>query len=133
MVAARRYFIFLAVHKLSLLALGSFLIVAPFTLLLAVLAVASFRNQSPLVLPVWLQAVPVSGAILAIVSLVVIRKSEGILAGRRLAVAVLWDCSLMCLAYWAYYSATYLAIRQQSDDFVQNSLAELTPRPNSPW
>jgi hypothetical protein len=125
MHAARRYFIFLAVQKLSLLALGSFLIVAPFTLFLVVLAVASFRNQTPLILPVWLQAVPVSGAILAIVSLVLIRKSEGILAGRRLAIAVLWDCTLMCLAYWAYYSATYLAIRQQSDDFVQKWIQKI--------
>jgi hypothetical protein len=112
-------------QKLSLLALASFLIAALSTLVLVVLAIASFRSQSPLFLPAWLQAVPVIGAILALVSLVIIRRSEGILAGRRLAVAALWSCTLVCLAYWAYYSATYLAIRQQSDDFVENWIKKI--------
>jgi hypothetical protein len=112
-------------RRLSLLALGSLLIAVPFTGILAIQAIMCLRNQTPLLLPVMVQLIPIVTAALAVVSLVLIRKSEGVLAGRKLALAALWICVLVCLAYWSYYAATYLAVRQQADKFVQAWMRKL--------
>jgi hypothetical protein len=106
-------------QRLSLLALGSLLIALPFTAILAVYAAWCLRGKEPIIMPPLAQMIPIVAIVMALVALVLIRRSDGVLAGRRVALTALWICVLVSLAYWAYFAATYLAVRQQSDVFVQ--------------
>src|SRR5207245_2521956 len=55
-----------------------------------------------------------------------VRRSEGTLGGRKLAVAAASICALVGLVYWSYYLATFLAMRQRADAEGRKFLAEVS-------
>lgn len=73
----------------------------------------------------FLAIVPIGGGVLSLVALVQIQRSEGTLAGEKVARWGLLLSVLVGLSYWAYYGATYFAIRQEADKFGQEYLKEL--------
>ena len=86
---------------------------------------------SPLCGAPWLQGaagglVPLAAAVLSMVGLVRIRRSEGTLAGEKVARWGLLLSILFGLGYWAYFGATYFAIAREADQFGHDFLDKLS-------
>jgi hypothetical protein len=105
-------------RRLSGFAVASLVLAALFAVGLVMAAVLAMGNRTPLLLPVWLQTVPVIGAVLALIALFLIRQSEGTLAGGKAAIWGWWLSVVSGLGYWAYLGATYFAVNQQAERFV---------------
>jgi hypothetical protein len=104
-------------QPLSLLALAGFVLAVLYAAVMAVCAATALFNRSPLLLPLGLFVLPLAAAAVSWVARNRIRDSEGTLGGARLAS---WGVGLSViggLLYGAYYTATYLAVRQQAVAF----------------
>jgi hypothetical protein len=106
-------------RKISGFAIASVVIGVLFALFLIVEGAWAVRDQAPVLLPVYVQAVPCIGAALALVALFFIAGSEGTLAGRKLAIWGLGICVVGVLTYWAYFGALYMAVSNQADAFTR--------------
>jgi hypothetical protein len=115
-------------RRISGLAIASLTVALLFALCLLLGAITGFRDHSPLLLPVWLQMLPVIAAVLALAALYLIRHSEGTLAGARMAGWGWWLAVILGLGYWAYYGATYLAVVQQAETFTLAWLEKMANR-----
>jgi hypothetical protein len=115
----------LAYRRLSAMAVASVALGGSFAIYLVFAGLVGLRERTPLLLVAPVQAIPVLGFALAMISLLLINKSDGTLAGRSLANWGLWLSVVFGLGYWAYYGATYFAVRQQSDVFVTEWLNKL--------
>jgi hypothetical protein len=73
----------------------------------------------------WLQLMGVVAAGLALGAQLLIRRSEGTLAGSRLARWAWWMSVLVLVAYWSYFGATRFVVLSQADSFVQTWFDEL--------
>jgi hypothetical protein len=112
-------------RRVSGMAVTSLTIVLFFAVCMLVGTIWSFRDHSPLLLPVWLQVLPVAAGALALAALYLIRHSEGTLAGARMAGWGWWLAVILALGYWAYYGATYFAVTQQADNFTRGWLTRM--------
>jgi hypothetical protein len=106
-------------RPLSSAALAGFALAVVYAVIVLVGWVVSLWVHSPWVLPLPLFLIPVAAALLSWLARSQIQKSENTLAGLRLA---RWGIGLsvaLGLSYLAYYTATYLAVRQQAGTFVE--------------
>jgi hypothetical protein len=108
----------LVYRRISVFAIAGLVLACAFTFLVVIDAAVAFRKKTPVLLPVWVQALAVIGAIVSLVGLVRINRSEGTLAGARMAKWGWWVSVISGLGYWAYYVATYFAITQQAETFT---------------
>jgi len=106
--------------RISGFAIAGFVLTIIYIISLGVASYASFRYRAPLLLSYWAQALPLIAAILSAVGLVLIRRSQGILAGAALAMTGLWLSVLFGLGYTAYFVATRFAILNQANQFTLN-------------
>jgi hypothetical protein len=83
---------------------------------------AAFFARTPLLLPAPVLALFFVGAGLSLAALMLISRSEGVLAGTRLAVTGLLISGVFGLGYLAYYGAIYFALKEQADRFTVNWL-----------
>ncbi|HMC90169.1 MAG TPA: hypothetical protein VKI17_11505, partial [Gemmataceae bacterium] len=97
-----------------------------------IMAAWGLRDQSPVLLPAYLQAVPVVGIGLALTGLILISRSEGTLTGRKLANWGLGVCALTALGYWAYYAALSFAVGDQAETFARNWFQKLMASGDDP-
>jgi hypothetical protein len=111
--------------RLSGFAIAGFAAGAFFAICLAVQTALGLHRGEPVLLHPVIQAVPVAGIILSLIALLVISRSEGTLAGRWLALSGMWLSLVAGLGYYAYYGATYMAVRQQADEFVNRYFKDL--------
>ncbi len=89
----------------------------------------AFVRGDPLLLTGWLvlfsAGFPIAGAAFSYVAMVRIQRSEGTLAGEKLARWGLLISVLVGLSYWAYVIATYIAIGQDAGRFADRFLTDL--------
>ena len=116
----------LAYRKISGIAVTSFALGGIFAIYVMFAGLVGLRDRTPLLLSAPAQAVPVFGFSLSLLALLLINKSDGTLGGRWLATWGLWLSIIFGLGYWAYFGATYFAVRQQSDVFVREWFNKLT-------
>jgi hypothetical protein len=109
-----------AYQRISGFAIAAFMVGILFALILLIMLAWGLRDQAPVMLPAYLQAIPVIGIGLALTALVLISRSEGTLSGRRLANWGLGISLLTALSYWAYYGATAFAVSDQAESFARN-------------
>jgi hypothetical protein len=115
----------LVYRRISGFAIAGFALALGYALILVVLGARGMYDGSPLLLSAWAQAVPFASAALSGLALLLIARSGGLLAGGRLASIGLWLSIVFGLGYIAYYVATYFAIRQQADVFVERWFTKL--------
>jgi hypothetical protein len=115
-------------RRVSGIAIASLTVALLFGLCLLVGAIMGFRDHSPLLLPVGLQVLPIVSALLALAALYLIRRSEGTLAGARMAAWGWWLAVVFGLGYWAYYGATYFAVVQQAETFTRAWFEKMAQR-----
>src|SRR5207245_1657999 len=106
-------------QRISGFAITSVVIGVLFALFLVIEGAWALRDQTPVLLPVYLQAIPCIGAACALVALFFIAASEGTLGGRKLALWGLGICMVGVLTYWAYFGALYMAVNNQADVFTR--------------
>jgi hypothetical protein len=108
-----------AYQPVSGLAIGGLLVSGVYALIILVLGGAALYSSSPLLLPGWVSiGLPVVGAVLCFLARRQIQTSEGTRAGLTLANWGWW-LSIVCgLGYFAFYAATYFAVRNQAEAFT---------------
>jgi hypothetical protein len=99
---------------LSLVALGSLLVSAAAALTVVVGGLIAAIYHTPLLLPLWVLALPVATALCCVWARYRIKTSEGTLSGLALTSWGIGLSLLFGLGYSAYYAATYLAVRSQA-------------------
>jgi len=118
-----------AYRPLSLLALCGVGVSGLFAAVVILGGLVAFFRGDPLLLTGWLAVFsagfPLAGAAVSYVALVRIQRSEGTLAGEKLARWGLVLSILVGLSYWAYVGATYVAIGQDAGRFAEKFLTEL--------
>jgi hypothetical protein len=102
-------------QPLSILAVVGLVIAIGYALAVAVGSVIALSKGSPWIMGGWTALFPVLAVLVSAVAWLQIQRSEGTLGGRRLALSGLGIALAVGLGYWAYYLATYLAIRQKAD------------------
>jgi hypothetical protein len=117
-----------AYRPLSLIAVAGCGLAGLYTAFVLIGGLVNFLRGTP-----WLQhpslvLIPIVAAVLSIVGLVTIQRSEGTLAGEKAARWGLALSILVGLGYWAYYGATYVAIGREADGFARDFLQKLTRR-----
>ncbi|HEV3235601.1 MAG TPA: hypothetical protein VGZ25_01350 [Gemmataceae bacterium] len=110
---------------LSLLAIVGFCLALPYALFISAGALIALYVGSPYLLGGLTAILPIAAAVLCGIALVRINRSEGTLGGARLAIWGLRLSLLFGLGYWAYFIATFFAIRQQADEFSQKWLQKI--------
>jgi hypothetical protein len=113
-------------RRVSGFAIASLIVSVFFGLWVAISALVGFRSRSPVLLPIYVQMLPVAGAVLALIAMLLIRRSEGTLAGARLATWALLLCAVFGLGYWAYYGATDIAVCNQAEAFTREWFKKIT-------
>ena len=114
-------------QRVSGFAIAGFIVSAIFAADVSIEAVLGVWNRSPVLIHPMMQMVAAIGLVLSVIALIVIKRSEGTLAGHGLAVGGAGLSVVFGLGYVAYYWATYFATCQQADTFVKawfNKLAE---------
>ena len=106
-------------RRLSGFAIASLAVGGLYLLILIISTAWALRDQTPVDLPVYMQAVPILGIALALVSMFFISHSDGTLGGRKLASWGLGTCLVASLGYWAYYTALDFAISDQAEVFTR--------------
>jgi len=106
-------------RRISGFAIASLIVSVIFGLWIVISALAGFRSRSPVLLPIYAQMLPIAGAVLALIAMLLIRRSEGTLAGVKLATWALLLCAVFGLGYWAYYGATDIAVCNQAEAFTR--------------
>jgi hypothetical protein len=89
-----------------------------FALYVLVIGGLGLYERTPMLLPPVIEMLAVIGAVLSLIAFWVIRRSEGTLAGMRLAQWGWWVSVVFGLGYAAYYATTYFAVRQQAERFT---------------
>jgi hypothetical protein len=109
----------LVYQRISGFAIAGLIVAVAYALSVAVAGYMGVRSQTPILLPMGLQPLPLLAVVLSLVAMFLIRRSEGTLAGLQLAKIGFWLSVVFGLGYWAYYAATYIAVCQQADTFTQ--------------
>jgi hypothetical protein len=80
---------------------------------------------NPWLMPFWTILIPIAAAVLSLLGLLRVQRSEGTLAGEKAARWGLMLSALVGLSYWAYVGATYFAITREAGKFGQDFLGKL--------
>jgi hypothetical protein len=112
-------------RRVSGFAIAGFSLAVLFALYLVIAGARGMYDGSPLLLSPSMQALPFLSAALSGIALFLIARSGGLLAGGKLATVGLWISIVFGLGYIAYFVATYFAIRQQADAYVERWFAKL--------
>jgi hypothetical protein len=96
-----------------------------YTVVVILGGLAAFLRGDPWLLPGWTVLFPVTAAVLSLLGLLQIQRSEGTLAGEKVARWGLLLSVLVGLSYWAYVGATYYAITSGADRFARGFMDEL--------
>lgn len=111
-------------QRLSALAVVGFALAILFSGFTGLQVLLGMASDAPVLNP-WLVLLTAISAAVSLLGLLVVSRSEGTLAGMRLAQWGWW-LSLVCgLGYGAYYWATYMAITQQANEFVMEWFEKL--------
>jgi hypothetical protein len=114
-----------AYRPLSLLAILGLGLGSLYAIVIGVGGLLAFLRGNPWLLPGWTAVFPIAAAALSVVALVRIQRSEGTLAGEKVARWGLLLSALVGLSYWGYVAATYYAVGSEADRFGQQFLDKL--------
>jgi hypothetical protein len=112
-------------RPLSLLAVVGAGAAGLYAVVIIVGGVVAFFRGEPWLFHSWTAVFPLAAAALSLLALVRIQRSEGTLAGEKLARWGLLLSVLVGLSYWAYYGATYFAITREADKAGQDFLKKV--------
>jgi hypothetical protein len=112
-------------RPLSLLAVVGAGLAGLFTAIVVLGGVVAFFRGDPWLLHGAWALLPITAAVLSVLGLFQIQRSEGTLAGEKVARWGLLLSVLVGLSYWAYVGATYFAIGQEAEKFGQDFLTKL--------
>jgi hypothetical protein len=112
-------------RPLALLALIGAGVAGLYAAIVVVGGLVAFFAGDPWLMPGWTVLFPVASAVLCWLGLVQIQRSEGTLAGDKVARWGLLLSLLVGLGYWAYVGATYFAITREANSFGQAFLKKL--------
>ncbi len=112
-------------QPLSVLAVVGLVIAIGYALVVAVGSVIALSKGSPWIMGGWTALFPMLAIAISVVAWLQVQRSEGTLGGRRLALAGIGVGLAFGLGYWAYFLATYLAIRQKADSVAREWMAHL--------
>ncbi len=101
-------------RPLSMLAVAGLSVSALYALTVVVGSVVAYFNRTPWLLPAWTVLIPLTGILLSWMAQGRIRESEGTLEGVKLTQWGIGLSLVFGLMYWAYFTATYFAVRQQA-------------------
>ena len=107
-------------QRISSFAVAGLAVGVVFVVFLLLQVVIGLLSHSTVLLPLWLEFIAALGAALSLIGSRSIRRSDGTLAGLRIAKCGFWLSLVAGLGYGSYYGATYLAIRQQADAFAED-------------
>lgn len=107
-------------QRISGFAVAGLVVGTLFVLFLLIQVVVGLLSHSTVLLPLWLEFFAALGVCLSLIGMRTIRNSDGTLAGLKIAKVGLWLSLVSGLGYGSYYGATYLAVRQQADAYVQS-------------
>lgn len=105
-------------QTLSLLALVGFIIGSTFAIVIAITAIVALFAGKPMLMVGWTFVFPVAAVVLCVIAKIRIAQSEGTLAGGKLANWGLMASLLVGLCAWAYQTAVYFALKQQSETAI---------------
>jgi hypothetical protein len=112
-------------QPLSVLAVVGLVIAIGYALVVAVGSIIALSKGSPWIMGGWTALFPVFAIVVSVVAWLQVQRSEGTLGGRRLALTGIGVALAFGLGYWAYFLATYLAIRQKADTVAREWMAHL--------
>jgi hypothetical protein len=116
-----------AVYRpLSLLALVGFGVAGLYSAVVVLGGAIALFLGDPWLMQGWTALFPVAAAVLSAMALVHIQRSEGTLAGEKLARWGLLLSLVIGLGYWSYVGATYFAIGREADQYARSFLEKLT-------
>jgi hypothetical protein len=117
-------------RPLSLLAVVGAGLGGLYTLGIVLAGLVAFFRGEPCLLTGWLAlfsaGLPIAGAVLSVLGLLQIQRSEGTLAGEKAARWGLLLSLLVGLGYWAYLGTTYYAIGREAEQFSNDFLQKLS-------
>lgn len=114
-----------AYRPLSILAVAGLALAGFFTLVVVGGGLIAFLQGNPWLLSAWWAIVPIAAGTMSLVALLRVQRSEGTLAGEKVARWGLTLTVLVGLSYWAYYIVTYLAITHDAGQFTEKFLGKL--------
>ncbi len=109
----------LVYRRISGFAIAAFAMACGFAVITVTLCSVGLIRRSPVLLPASVQVFGVIAFVMALTAQLMIRRSEGTLAGMRLATWGFWVSTVLLVAYWSYYGATYFAVLNQGDTFTR--------------
>ncbi len=96
-----------------------------FTAIVVLGGLVAFFRGDPWLLNAWWALLPITGGALSALGLVQIQRSEGTLAGEKVARWGLLLSVLVGLSYWAYVGVTYFAIGREAEQFGKTFLTKV--------
>jgi hypothetical protein len=85
----------------------------------------ALAHGDPWLLPSWSILLPIAAAVISLLGLTRVQRSEGTLAGEKAARWGLLLSALVGLSYWGYVGATYFAITREAGKVGQDFLKKL--------
>jgi hypothetical protein len=115
-------------RPLSLLALIGVAVAGLYAAVVIIGGLVAFFAGDPWLMAGWTILLPIAGAVLSGMGWWQIQRSEGTLAGDKLARWGLLLSLLVGLGYWSYVGATYFAIGREADQYGQKFVEKLAKR-----
>jgi hypothetical protein len=106
-----------AYRSLSLLAVVGLGLAGVYAAVVVLGGLVAFYHGDPWLMPGWSALFPIAAAVLSLLGLMQVQRSEGTLAGDKAARWGLLLSLLVGLGYWAYVGASYYAIGREADKF----------------
>ncbi len=106
-------------QPLSLLAIAGLILGIVYGVLVVLMTGYGMVKGEPIFLDGWVILIAVGGAVLALLGLLHIRQSEGIITGRKIAWWGLWVSVVPGLGYTAYTYFTGLALKIEANNFLE--------------
>lgn len=109
-------------RSLSIMALVGFILGLIYSIVVGLLTLVGLFSGSPTLMAPWTLAIPALAIGVCVLARWLIKRSEGALAGEKLAKVGILLCLFIGLGYWAYRTAVFFAIRQQAQRAVEEWL-----------
>jgi hypothetical protein len=108
-------------RPLTALAFTGFALAVLYALFIAGSALFAFSSGYPvLLMPLWTIVLPVAVLLTCWLARRSVMSSNGMVRGKRLATAGMLLTGVIGLGYWAYYTSTLMALRQQAAELVES-------------
>jgi hypothetical protein len=114
-----------AYRPLSLLAVVGLGLAGAYAAVVVLGGLVALLQGNPWLMPFWTILFPIAAAVLSLLGLLRVQRSEGTLAGEKAATWGLLLSALVGLSYWAYVGATYFAITREASKAGQDYLDKL--------